>query len=111
MVKDGLPHFDALRSRRASTSIVLYAFDLLYLDGFDLSRCPLVKRKALLKSILPKTTRAAFASPITSAATVSDCLKSLKRCNSMQFYDIFYYGEQCKAAVHSGNFRCAIKLT
>ncbi len=35
-------------------SIVFYAFDLLHLDGFDLTGCPLIKRKALLKRILPK---------------------------------------------------------
>ncbi len=50
----GLPRFDGLRSRHPNTSIVFYAFDLLYLDGFDLSECPLVKRKELLRSILPK---------------------------------------------------------
>lgn len=52
--RDGLPHFAGLRSRQHRTcSIVFYAFDLLYLDGFDLTACPLVKRKALLKRILP----------------------------------------------------------
>lgn len=50
----GLPRFYGLRSRRANTSIVFYAFDLIYLDGFDLTACPLVKRKQLLRSILPK---------------------------------------------------------
>jgi bifunctional non-homologous end joining protein LigD len=54
--EDGLPRFDALRSRGHKYSIVFYAFDLLYLDGFDLTQCPLVKRKALLKTILPKET-------------------------------------------------------
>ena len=52
--ENGLPRFDGLRSRRPTTAIVFYAFDLLYLDGLDLTQCPLVKRKALLKSILPK---------------------------------------------------------
>lgn len=52
--KDGLPRFDALRSRRTGVAIVFYAFDLLYLDGFNLTACPLTARKALLKSILPK---------------------------------------------------------
>lgn len=33
--KDGLPNFDGLRSRRVRTSVVFYAFDLLYLDGFE----------------------------------------------------------------------------
>jgi len=52
---DGLPTFDGLRSRRSrKCSVVFYAFDLLYLDGYDLTACPLVKRKALLKRILPK---------------------------------------------------------
>jgi bifunctional non-homologous end joining protein LigD len=50
--ENGLPRFNALRNR--TTSIVFYAFDLLYLDGFDLTRCPLIKRKAFLKKILPK---------------------------------------------------------
>lgn len=50
----GLPRFNGLRSRRVNASIVFYAFDLLYLDGFDLTACPLIKRKALLKRILPK---------------------------------------------------------
>ena len=38
--RDGLPRFDALRSRRRNCSVVLYAFDLLHLDGFDLTGCP-----------------------------------------------------------------------
>jgi len=33
---------------------VFYAFDLLYMDGYDLSGCPLIKRKDLLRKILPK---------------------------------------------------------
>ena len=45
---DGLPYFDGLRPLR-HCSVVFYAFDLLHLDGFDLTGCPLVKRKALLK--------------------------------------------------------------
>jgi bifunctional non-homologous end joining protein LigD len=52
--KDGLPRFDALRSRRTGVAIVFYAFDLLYLEGFNLTACTLVQRKALLRSILPK---------------------------------------------------------
>jgi bifunctional non-homologous end joining protein LigD len=53
--EDGLPHFDGLKSRHNKTcSVVFYAFDLLYLDGFDLTACQLVKRKGLLKQILPK---------------------------------------------------------
>ena len=53
--QNGLPSFDALRFKRErKCSVVLYCFDLLYLDGYDLTACPLSKRKALLKRILPK---------------------------------------------------------
>ena len=34
--------------------VVFYAFDLLYVDGYDLTACPLLARKALLKRILTK---------------------------------------------------------
>jgi bifunctional non-homologous end joining protein LigD len=52
--ENGLPRFDGLRSKRTRSAVVFYAFDLLYLDGYDLSRCPLIKRKELLRKILPK---------------------------------------------------------
>jgi bifunctional non-homologous end joining protein LigD len=54
--KSGAACFEGLRSRRVAASrvVVFYAFDLLYLDGLDLTRSPLVKRKAALKKILPK---------------------------------------------------------
>lgn len=51
--ENGLPRFEALRSRRVNASVVFYAFDILYLDGFNVTGCPLIDRKALLKSILP----------------------------------------------------------
>jgi bifunctional non-homologous end joining protein LigD len=53
--------------RDHSCSVVLYCFDLLYLDGFDLTACPLFKRKPLLKRILPKdnTGRVRFTDYIT----------------------------------------------
>jgi bifunctional non-homologous end joining protein LigD len=60
----GLPSFALLQRRitvadagataaLARTSpVVFFAFDLLYLDGFDLRGVPLVERKALLKEVL-----------------------------------------------------------
>ncbi|MDX2114847.1 MAG: DNA ligase D [Planctomycetota bacterium] len=41
-------HFDGL---------VYFVFDLLYLDGFDLTQTPLVERKRLLRQIVPETGR------------------------------------------------------
>jgi bifunctional non-homologous end joining protein LigD len=38
-----------------STKIVMVAFDLLYLNGHDLRKLPLVERKVLLKRLIDKT--------------------------------------------------------
>jgi bifunctional non-homologous end joining protein LigD len=38
-----------------STKIVLVAFDLLYLNGYDLRKLPLMERKAHLKKLIAKT--------------------------------------------------------
>jgi len=38
--------------RREGVPVLYYAFDLLYLDGYDLHKVPLEKRKQLLQSIL-----------------------------------------------------------
>ena len=51
----GLTSFQLLRHRRNESQALLYAFDLLELDGQDLRREPLEMRKATLASILRKT--------------------------------------------------------
>jgi bifunctional non-homologous end joining protein LigD len=45
---DGVPTFQKLRSRRDDRHVILYAFDLLELDGSDLRRESLEARKAEL---------------------------------------------------------------
>jgi len=54
--EQGRPCFEGLhgRSRNAACVTVFFAFDLLYLDGYNLTQCPLIARKAALKRILPK---------------------------------------------------------
>jgi ATP-dependent DNA ligase len=51
-----MPCFEGLHGRSGDVScvIVFFAFDLLYLDGYDLTQCPLIARKGALKRILPK---------------------------------------------------------
>ncbi|HEY2855936.1 MAG TPA: DNA ligase D [Gemmatimonadaceae bacterium] len=63
---EGIPRFSRLQQRgRLSSSVDIkraavelpatyYAFDLLALDGFDLRTLPLVRRKELLKDVVPK---------------------------------------------------------
>ena len=58
----GLPSFQLLQNKlrlrsgshaaRGKVQIVYFVFDLLYCDGYDLTVCPVVERKALLESIL-----------------------------------------------------------
>jgi bifunctional non-homologous end joining protein LigD len=54
---NGSTDFSVLQNelKGRSTKIVLVAFDLLYLNGYDLRKLPLFERKALLKKILAKT--------------------------------------------------------
>jgi bifunctional non-homologous end joining protein LigD len=51
---EGRPQFYDLFRRRGRGEPVFYAFDLLWLDGEDLRSRPLIERKALLRSVLPK---------------------------------------------------------
>jgi hypothetical protein len=54
----GLPDFQALRrelGNRESPNLLLHAFDLLYLNGRDLRRTPLLERKQALKGVLQGT--------------------------------------------------------
>jgi bifunctional non-homologous end joining protein LigD len=54
---DGTTDFSVLQNelKGKSTSIVLVAFDLLYLNGRDLRKLPLIQRKAELRKILDGT--------------------------------------------------------
>jgi bifunctional non-homologous end joining protein LigD len=54
---DGTTDFSVLQNelKGRSTKIVMVAFDLLYLNGQDLRRLPLLERKALLKKLIAKT--------------------------------------------------------
>jgi bifunctional non-homologous end joining protein LigD len=51
----GVTHLDALTDALAggrSERLAYFAFDLVYLDGHDLRRCPIEERKALLRQVL-----------------------------------------------------------
>jgi bifunctional non-homologous end joining protein LigD len=54
---DGTTDFSVLQNelKGRSKKIVMVAFDLLYLNGYDLRKLPLFERKALLKKIIAKT--------------------------------------------------------
>jgi bifunctional non-homologous end joining protein LigD len=50
--KDGRPSFQDLQHPTRAHLIVFYAFDLLHLDGHDLTRLPLQERRAHLPSVV-----------------------------------------------------------
>jgi bifunctional non-homologous end joining protein LigD len=54
---DGTTDFSVLQNelKGKSTKIVMVAFDLLYLNGYDLRKLPLVERKSHLKKLIEKT--------------------------------------------------------
>ena len=54
---DGATDFSVLQNelKGRSTKIVMVAFDLLYLNGYDLRKLPLIERKAHLKKLIAKT--------------------------------------------------------
>jgi bifunctional non-homologous end joining protein LigD len=55
--EDGTTDFSVLQNelKGKSTKIVMVAFDLLYLNGYDLRKLPLVERKSHLKKLIAKT--------------------------------------------------------
>ena len=58
----GHPDFQQLQHYRESGSghLLYYVFDLLHFQGHDLTRLPLLRRKELLKKILPSTPKIRF---------------------------------------------------
>ena len=74
----GASDFEALSTamRRQPHSIILYAFDLLHLDGKDLRQQTLMERRASLKTLLGKQmTEAAFSLAMSLMAMVMPCSK------------------------------------
>jgi bifunctional non-homologous end joining protein LigD len=59
--KDGVSHFQLLQNALRHEAKLLYcAFDLLFADGEDLRKLPLLQRKERLKAVLPRHKLIAF---------------------------------------------------
>lgn len=52
--ESGKPNFDLLQKYREGMPIVYYLFDLVWLNGYDITQLMLTQRKTLLKQILPE---------------------------------------------------------
>ena len=55
----GISHFQSLQNafRGSGAPLVYYIFDLLYLNGYDLTRLTLEQRKSVLQKLLPRRPR------------------------------------------------------
>jgi bifunctional non-homologous end joining protein LigD len=53
--RDGATDFSVLQNELRSKKIVMVAFDLLYLNGYDQQKLPLFEHKALLQKIIAET--------------------------------------------------------
>jgi len=64
----GYPDFQLLQNfpKSASGYLLYYVFDLLHFQGHDLTRLPLLRRKELLKKILPADKRIRFSDHVVS---------------------------------------------
>jgi bifunctional non-homologous end joining protein LigD len=51
---DGIALFERIRYRRFDSSVFMYAFDLIELDGIDLRSEPLARRKTSLADLLAR---------------------------------------------------------
>jgi len=63
----GHPNFQMLQNYQKSRSghLLYYVFDLLYFRGHDLTDLPLLRRKELLKKILPSATKIKFSDHVS----------------------------------------------
>ncbi|MBS1618747.1 MAG: DNA ligase D, partial [Bacteroidetes bacterium] len=54
--EQGMPRFNALQNWRseADGSLVYYVFDIMWLDGRDLTQLPLTDRRTILASVMPR---------------------------------------------------------
>jgi bifunctional non-homologous end joining protein LigD len=68
----GYPDFQMLQDYRKSPGghLVYYVFDLLYLEGHDLTNLPLIRRKDLLKKILPPSAKIKFNDHVWNEGTL-----------------------------------------
>lgn len=64
----GVPHFESLQNwRRDPTGNLQYCvFDLLWIDGHDIRTMPLIDRKSLLQSIVPKGSVIRYSDHVTT---------------------------------------------
>jgi bifunctional non-homologous end joining protein LigD len=83
MLPSGVTSFQALQNAAkgaGDAKLAYYAFDLLYLDGYDLRRMPLVERKELLEKLIAEASEPAL---LYSEHFDTDAATFLRECCKM----------------------------
>jgi bifunctional non-homologous end joining protein LigD len=72
---NGVSDFAALRAaiHREPHRLVMFAFDLLFIDGEDVRRLPLVERRAKLHRLIPLDNRVQLFSSATTMMAMAQC--------------------------------------
>jgi bifunctional non-homologous end joining protein LigD len=73
---DGISDFEALYSHKHDDEVQLYAFDVLAIDGEDLRRLPLSKRKASLARLLRGRPDGIFVAPFEQGEIGPDLFRA-----------------------------------
>jgi bifunctional non-homologous end joining protein LigD len=97
--KDGKSDFDKLHSGGYDASVLLYAFDLIELDGEDLRPAPLEQRKGKLEKLLARSEGIRFSEHITGDGAIifaHACKLGLEGIVSKR-RDLPYRSGRCKA--------------
>ena len=67
----GIAHFGSLQNWRseADGDLIYYVFDILWLNGYDLKDLPLVRRREILQTLLPKNDSIRMSENFATSAT------------------------------------------
>jgi bifunctional non-homologous end joining protein LigD len=96
---DGKSDFEKLHSGGYDASVLLYAFDLIELDGEDLRPAPLEQRKGKLEKLLARSEGILFSEHITGDGAIifaHACKLGLEGIVSKR-WDLPYRSGRCKA--------------
>jgi bifunctional non-homologous end joining protein LigD len=103
--KDGKSDFDKLHSGGYDASVLLYAFDLIELDGEDLRPAPLEQRRGKLEKLLARSDWIRFSEHITGDGAIifaHACKLGLEGIVSKR-RDLPYLSGRCKAWIKVKN--------
>jgi bifunctional non-homologous end joining protein LigD len=73
---DGISDFDGLHSRSHDDEVMLYAFDVMMLDGDDLRKLPLSMRKTNLARLLARRPDGIFIAPFEQGEIGPDLFRA-----------------------------------